>query len=415
MFHSIRSAITALFSVGAGLALSVSGVGVAEASPAPTIGGSVSTGVTVPANFRITGSGYGHGVGMSQYGAQQMSLNGWDAKKILEYYYNPAQLVYTGDYADSSIRVQLSSATTQKITPVNGTLSIKSGRTVFTTSSAVDMKIINGSRYYTIDGKAIRSSASFDTLTWSNTVKVDKANANSAPVNYKYGYMRISTIGSNINVSNVLKLNTEYLYGLGEMPASWSASALQAQAIAGRTYAMRNLSTVKSDCDCNVYDEVKSQKFLGNDVVTGWKGANWKAAVDSTVRYSNGKLFSGGVMKYNGSLIDALYSSSTNGKTQAAKDMWGSNITYLQSRNDPYSTTSINPNAKWTVDVPQAKLNSAFGLSNITSLSVTYNSSGYAKTVTATSKTGTKKSITGTAFRSALGLKSTGITNITKL
>ena len=371
------------------------------------------SGSTVPSSFKVSGSGFGHGVGMSQYGAEQMARNGKSAEQILEHYYNPAQLSYSSSYANSNIRVQLIISSYQKITPVGGSMTLSVGSKKYTTSQAVDMKLVNGVREYTINGSKVRTSSSFDTLTWTDRVKVDRANGSSKAVNYKYGSMRLSTIGSQINVSNVLKVNTEYLYGLAEMPASWSQSSLQAQAIAGRTYAMRNMSSVKASCDCNVYDEVQSQKFTGYDVISGYKGDNWKKAVDATVRKSGSNVSSAAVMRYNGALIDAVYSSSSaGGKTQSGKDMWGGNTAYLQSRNDPYSTTSLNPNRSWTVNASQSKMNSVFGLKNIVQITVKKNSSGYAQTITAVDKDGKSKSISGAQFRNALGLKSTGVSSI---
>lgn len=368
----------------------------------------------VPENFTVNGSGFGHGVGMSQYGAEQMARNGKTAEQILEHYYNPAQLSYSSSYANSNIRVQLIVSSYQKITPVGGSMTLSVGSKKYTTSKAVDMKLVNGVREYTINGSKVRTTSSFDTLTWTDRVKVDRANASSKAVTYKYGSMRLTTIGSQINVSNILKVNTEYLYGLAEMPASWSQSSLQAQAVAGRTYAMRNMSSIKASCDCNVYDEVKSQKFTGYDVISGYKGDNWKKAVDATVRKSGSNVSSAAVMKYNGALIDAVYSSSSaGGKTQSGKDMWGGNTAYLQSRNDPYSTTSLNPNSSWTVNASQSKMNSVFGLKNIVEITVKKNSSGYAQTVTAVDKDGKSKTISGAQFRNALGLKSTGVSSIT--
>jgi len=382
-------------------------------TPDPSIPATNPLTPTAVSSFDVYGAGFGHGVGMSQYGAEQMARDGKTSKQILEHYYNPAKLEYSSSYANSDIRVQLIISSYQKITPVNGSMTLKIGSKDYTTSKPVDMKFVNGVREYVIDGKTVKSSSDNDTLTWTDMVKVDRANDSSKAVNYKYGLMRISTIGSQINISNVLKVNTEYLYGLAEMPASWSQASLQSQAIAGRTYAMRNMSSIKPACDCNVYDEVKSQKFTGYDVVSSWKGDNWQKAVDATVHKSGSTIVSAGVMKYNGSLIDAVYSSSSaGGKTQSGKDMWGGNTTYLQSRSDKASTTSLNPNRSWTVNVSQSKMNSIFGLKNITKVDVVKNSSGYAQTVIATDKDGKTKSISGAQFRNGAGLKSTGVSAV---
>lgn len=271
---------------------------------------------------------------------------------------------------------------------------------------------IAGIRIHTMNGKKYYSSSSADTLSWTKQVKVNKANGEYSAVTYKYGTMRLSTISKKINVSNVLRLNDEYLYGLAEMPASWKSGALQAQAVAGRTYAMRNMSSVKSACDCNVYDEVKSQKFVGVQQISGSYGSNWKKAVDATVTKSGSKIKSSQVMKYKGGLIDAVYSSSSNGKTQNSADMWGGSVPYLKSHKDSWSLDSSNPNRSWGVSVSQSKTSSVFGLKNIASVSVSKNGSGYAKSLKATSVTGSTKTITGAKARSSFGLKSTGISSV---
>lgn len=364
-----------------------------------------------PKNFKISGKGFGHGVGMSQYGAQAMAKKGYSAKKILEYYYSPAKMENVKTYANSNVRVQLHSATTQKITPVGGKLTVKIGSKSYSTTKAVTIKASGSKRYYTINGKKYTASGT-NYVTWTDRVKLDKANGGSSAVTYKYGHMRVSNISNKINISNTLKLNRDYLYGLAEMPASWSQGALQAQAIAGRTYAMRNMSSIKTSCDCNVYDEVKSQKFVGYQQISGSYGSNWKKAVDATSTKSGSKITKSKVMKYKGAFIDAVYSSSSNGKTQNSADEWGGSVPYLKSHADSWSLDSINPYRSWSVNASQAKMNSVFGLKNITSVSITKNSSGYVKYLKATSTTGATKTITGAQARSAFGLKSKGISSV---
>ncbi|MBU5899927.1 SpoIID/LytB domain-containing protein, partial [Vibrio cholerae O1] len=73
---------------------------------------------------------------------------------------------------------------------------------------------------------------------------------------YRHGKIEIRQLKNALNVLGVMRTNSEYLPGVAEVPPSWRAPALEAQAIAARTYAYRNLGPLKSACACNVYDEV---------------------------------------------------------------------------------------------------------------------------------------------------------------
>lgn len=83
--------------------------------------------------------------------------------------------------------------------------------------------------------------------------------------------------GGNIKVSGFSEMNfeTTYLYGIAEMPSSWSANALKAQAVAARTYAYRYKAEGKEICTteaCQVFNKSKSDNVPDS----------WKSAVDAT-------------------------------------------------------------------------------------------------------------------------------------
>lgn len=117
-----------------------------------------------------------------------------------------------------------------------------------------------------------------------------------------------------------------YLVGtlLAEMPADFPAEALKAQAIASRTFALH---------------KAESGKHVGADVCTssaccqGWTADGTEAEVDritQAVRATDGL-----VVTYDGSLIDATFFSCTNGRTESALAVWGSDVPYLQSVDSP--------------------------------------------------------------------------------
>ena len=98
----------------------------------------------------------------------------------------------------------------------------------------------------------------------------------------------------------------DYLRGLGEVPSSWPLGAIQAQVTAARTYAVAHLGGGSFDVD----DTTSYQVYLGSDRET--------ASQDQAVATTKGT----GII-YQGSLIDAVYSSSDGGHSECASATWG--------------------------------------------------------------------------------------------
>ena len=171
---------------------------------------------------------------------------------------------------------------------------------------------------------------------------------------YKYGSLTIAPYtGGTLNVTNTLRLTDEYLFGLGEMPSSWKPAALQAQAIAGRSYAYikyqaKPAPPYRSQCACQIYATTVDQNFVGFAKEYATSGNNWVAAVKAT---------STNVAAYNGRVIETFFSSSTGGFTQPLGEAWGtSGYPWLTKVDDHWSTASPNPNAKWASTISQANL-----------------------------------------------------------
>ncbi|GAA4284604.1 hypothetical protein GCM10022261_21350 [Brevibacterium daeguense] len=372
----------------------------------------------VPSSFELTGSGFGHGVGMSQYGARGMAAAGKSATEILEHYYRPAKVESISANANADIRVQLLTGTQSvTISPNSGMLRVKAGPAVddhwhpitLTRTSDNRVKAQVGDQTYT---------ASWISVEWQNTrywpggtqpttVSVDGARAGSTG-QYRHGRIEVGVLNNSLNAVNVLRVNTEYMRGIAEMPTSWNPQALRAQAIAARTYAYRNLSSLKADCSCHVYDEVRSQVFAGWTHENGSGGSNWTSAVAATQTVSGSNVTNAQVVRHNGALIDAVYSSSSGGTTNRAADVWGSDVPYLQERDDAaaHSQAAGNPYSSWTTSVTQARMRTAFGLADVADLQITRTGSGMVKSIRAVSSTGAASTRTGPQLRTALGLRS---------
>lgn len=369
-----------------------------------------------PASFTLTGSGFGHGVGMSQYGARGMAAAGKSSTQILEHYYHSAKVTTTSKNADDSVRVRLlTGKKSVTLTPRSGRLRVKIGsKTVESGAKVTIERTSSGTVQAKVGSKSYAGSKLVvewqGTRYWkgsATTVSVSGAQ-NGSSGTYRHGRLEIGQLKKTLNVVNVLGLNKEYLPGIAEMPASWQSEALRTQAIASRTYAYRNLGVPKAACGCNVFDEVASQRFLGWNHENASDSGPWRKAVAATQTTSGSSVKSARVITYKGSLIDAVYSSSAGGKTHSAAEVWGSAVPYLVSVDDSPSkyATAKDPNASWTVTIKQTDMARAFGLGDVRALSVAKTGSGLVKTVKATSVAGKTASLSGAALRTKLALKS---------
>lgn len=129
----------------------------------------------------------------------------------------------------------------------------------------------------------------------------------------------------------------EYLVGVvaAEMPASFNIEALKAQSVVARTYTLKLLESNRE-----ITDDVKTQVYKSNNELQNMWGSNYNnyyQKVKNAVEQTKGL-----VIKYNGSLIDAVYHSTSNGYTEDAINVWGNNIPYLKTVTSPWDTSSTS-------------------------------------------------------------------------
>ena len=387
-----------------------------------------------PEIFKISGSGYGHGVGMSQIGARGQAIEGKSAVEILNYYY-PGTAV--SPYPDNElIRVNLANLTTSVIVKAVGGVGTI---TLFRGDLAVGENSEPLGNYqgdltasFTNLANSVIPSLSSPTAKFAPvppnkawTIRWDSATTTIALTNqgetkqYKYGQIVIKSVSNAVSsylaVTNTLRLHDEYLWGIGEVPSSWPPAALEAQAIAARTYALTKLSRVRTECDCQIYSTTVDQNFVGySKEIERIYGIKWKEAVNRTFVDENSAL----VIISEGKPINAFYSSSSGGSTQDVKDVWGSSFAYLQGVPDPWSLDmKINPRyAIWERQVTQKDMATAFGLDSVKSFRVDSRSkTESALFVTAFSSTGKSSTLTGEIFRARTKLPSTWIKDSVKI
>jgi len=368
----------------------------------------------VPDRFVITGSGYGHGIGMPQYGAYEMSRRGSSATGILAHYYRGSAAARVG--TDALIDVQVygpepysftgyADTTATKIGVLGGGWRLRVGdETVARGSGTLGVSTSKGDALVRLPGGRTITRDRM-VLQWAGTpyyrpdADPARVTVNGAHGSYRHGQLMLSASEGVPNIVNRLRLNTQYLYGLAEMPASWGTTggqeALRAQAVVARSYAVLKMRERNPVCECHVVDDVRDQYFSGWEHASGFASEYWRNAVRSTTT----SLTSGSVLTYGGSTVTAHYYSSSGGRTANSEDVWSSVVPYERSVADPYSAAAPgNDYTRWQRAIGQAKAQDLFGLNRVESIRVadTY-SSGQAKRLVATSPTGRTASISGKA------------------
>jgi len=331
------------------------------------------------ATFIVTGHGWGHGVGLSQYGAYGYAQKGVGYAKIVLHYFPGTEL---GAAPVSRVRVLLTS-----------------GLKTMDIGSTADFRVRDATgTFHTVTAGAY-------TLTAALKLKVDGQQAahalpgpllfqpGAAPLALKHpwrGSIQVDAPDGRLRAINFVGLE-QYLYGVvpSEMPFTWHPEALKAQAVAARSYA---LATRRSGA-FDLYPDTRSQVYLGID----HEKPSTNAAVDATA---------GEVVLYQGEVAKTFFFSTSGGRTASAEDVWGEAVPYLVSVPDPYD--SISPYHNWgPFAFTGAKLAKVLKLpGRVVDLQPELNSSGRIKTLNVV---GTKGSISvpGKDLRTRLGLRST--------
>ena len=216
----------------------------------------------VQTQFTIVGRGWGHGIGMCQYGAYGYAKHGWRYKAILKHYYTG---IGFGRVSNRSIRVMLN----QGLSSVSVTSTAQlpgSGQRQDRASSAAGYtaKLTwTGSAYrLTVDGSTWDFGGPVTFQPGNAKLKLLNANQNGRVGRYR-GTLRVIHYTGGFTVVNKVGLEN-YLYGVvpRESPSSWPAEALKAQACAARSYAARSLG---KSAPYDVYCTAWSQVYNGFD------------------------------------------------------------------------------------------------------------------------------------------------------
>ncbi len=189
----------------------------------------------------------------------------------------------------------------------------------------------------------------------------------------------------------------EYITGVvsSEMPALFHTEALKAQAIIARTYALKAMSKGKLLTDTNSTQNYKDAEQL--KTIWGGNFNTYYYKVKESVSSTKGMF-----LTYNGNYIEAVYHSTSNGKTESSIYGWGNYYPYLVSVDSQYD--SLNPSFLVNTTLSYEKLSTLLDTDiNIdTEFNIIDKTDGdRVKTIMVDDK-----SYTGVNFRNILGLRS---------
>lgn len=373
--------------------------------------------------FPLTGHGFGHGRGLSQWGAYVAARGGVSATHILNFYYPGTA---TAGYGNPTLRVHLTAddggdlvvirnsrtgslgvvdwGTTRRDIPLPGTVdghpvglwravAVGGGLTRLEGLWAGAWRGYPSAAPWTSDGAfEFVSSAGRMTLVYPGNAQRD----------YRGSLRSVPSAGGVLS-QNLVPMES-YLRSVvpSESPSSWPAAALQAQAVAARTYTanVRTPGAVSDICDttrCQVYSGVAAYDSSGRLVRT-YEAASTDAAVAATA---------GQVRTYGGSPIFAQYSASNGGWSTAGT----ATQPYLVAQEDRWDASPLNAARDWTATLTADRIGAAFGTGPARSLTVERRDGrgewgGRVLSVTVHGRD-RSATVSGEAFRSALGLRST--------
>ena len=332
--------------------------------PAPAAAGTL---------FLIDGRGWGHGIGMSQYGARGFAQAGWSYQRILAHYYRGTELQIVPArpvrvlLAEKRPAVTISSSKPFRVIDARGkTRRLRPGKQRVMAAKLARLRLplrfAPGGAPLLLDGNAYR------------------------------GTLIMHRRAGKLAIVNRLPLD-RYLRGVvpWEMPDDWHPQALRAQAVVARSYA---LATLKPGTLFDLYADTRSQVYGGIRA----EAVSTNRAIGATA---------GRVLFWSGRVATTFYHSTSGGRTVAIGEAWprSTPVPYLVSVTDPYDR--LSKHHRWgPVRLTPAQLAKKLRARAVRDLLVARGPSGRVTEVTITARNG-KRRMLSQDFRRALDLRST--------
>jgi stage II sporulation protein D len=301
--------------------------------------------------FLLDGRGWGHGVGMSQWGAEGYARHGYGYRQILAHYYRGTSLAVIHA---RPVRVLL----------------VRNQHAISVGSSAP---------FVVVDAAGRKFHLRASIITVKRPLKLKhrrlrfplRIEPGAQPLQVEYAAYRgglvVLAAPHGVTAINVLPLD-RYLRGVvpWEVPKGWHEATYLAQAVAARSYT---LATLKPGKDFDLFPDQRSQMYGGIHA----ERPETNLAIGATA---------GQVLTYGGSIVPCFYFSTSGGRTSSVHDAWprAKQVPYLVSVSDPYDY--ISPHHVWpTAVLTAARIAHVLGLRGVRDAIVVRNSSGRASAV----------------------------------
>ena len=332
----------------------------------------------------VRGAGFGHGVGMSQYGAYGYALHGFGYRAILAHYYSGTRLGTVDPSGTVTVLLGTGSASFTGASQA-GPVKLKPGFTY-------EVRPLAGGdlRLVTLKGKRVATFTRLE-VTGPGPLTVPGLGAYRGALEFR------PAGGGRVQIINALALD-DYVRGVvaSEMPSNWPPAALEAQAVAARTYA---ITTDAGGSAFDQYPDTRSQVYGGVDAET----PSSDAAVAAT---------SGQVVTSGGRPVVTFFFSSSGGHTENVQDVFpgAAPDPWLRGVLDPFDDAAGNPHYRWRLAMrltqAAAKLGSLVEGSLVGIEILTHGSSPRILTADVVGTRGFRR-VTGVALEHRFGLQST--------
>ena len=269
---------------------------------------------------KVCGSGYGHGVGLSQYGAYGRAKAGQGYARILKtYYHNVSLRRYSSNPYERVLLGQKSLGGSFYVTVRPGSKArlrnLKTNGTVALRPANYRVRYLSGRRLYQVTN----ASAGRSVGSYTGPIRFERVSGSLLAYGGKRyrGMMLTKASGSGLYLVNQLRLE-DYVRGVvpNEMPSSWASEALKSQAVAARSYAR----STKRGGVFDFYADTRDQVYGGASSET--RATN--RAVGATARVA---------AVYGGKAIKAFFYSSNGGYSEDSAYVFGSSP-YLKAVRD---------------------------------------------------------------------------------
>jgi stage II sporulation protein D len=283
-----------------------------------------AAGAGTSAGLYLTGAGFGHGVGMSQYGAAGYAQHGYNYRQILQAYY--AQTTLGSVTPRRRVTVLLKPSGGAGFT---GATVIKGSSIALSATATYSVQVAGAQLRLLSAGQTVGVFTAPLTVTGPGPLTLAGRGAYRGALVFtpsaKGGVMTVNSVGLDNYVRGVVA---------AEMPSNWPLQALEAQAVAARTYA---ISAGAVAAGFSLYSDTRSQMYGGVAAET--------PATDAAVAATAGQ-----IVEYDGTPATTYFFASSGGETESVQNVW-TGVTpeaWLVSQHDPYDDSFNNPYYRWS-------------------------------------------------------------------